>query len=250
MKYTDEEIIAWLANDLDDDTRAAISNWVAASDEAQKRVAEIRSLEQMLSSAIAYEPPAELLYAYREMIAEEKESSTNGQNWYRVAAAIVLLIAGFGIGRYTVTPVQSGGELAGLQNEVRTLQQLVMLNTLREHTASERLQTINVIEDTPAAPDRELISVLAQTMDNDKNSNVRFAAVQALGRYIDQEDVRVLMARSLGDQDDPLVQIAIINTLVIAQEKTAIAPISKIAANEDAPEEVRRTAEMALDILI
>ena len=130
------------------------------------------------------------------------------------------------------------------------LQQLVMMNTLQDHTASERLQAISLIEESPSAPDEGLVNTLVQSMNNDGSPNVRFAAVQALGRFIDTESVRAQMVRSLGDQDDPLVQIALINLLMQAGEKAAIAPLYKIAANENVPVEVRRTAELALDILI
>lgn len=250
MKYTDEEISAWLAHELDENTSAGIAKWVETSTAAQQRVAELRLLEQAFSGSLTYEPPAEMLYEFREKIVAERDQSTRQFRWYQAAAAIVLMIAGFGAGRVTLDTGRPVAEFGELKQEVQVLQQLVMMNTLQDHTASERLQAINLIEASPAAPDEGLVNTLVQSMNNDGSPNVRFAAVQALGRFIDTESVRAQMVRSLGDQDDPLVQIALINLLMQAGEKAAIAPLSKIAANENVPVEVRRTAELALDILI
>ena len=250
MKYTDEEIIAWLANEVDEDKKTEIARWVETSAEAQKRVAELQELENALSVSLDHEPPVEMLFTFREQIAAERELSARQFRWYQAAAAVVLMVAGFGTGRLTVNTTGPAVEFVDLKHEVQVLQQMVMMTTLREHTASERLQVINSIEAFPSTPDTDLIGTLVQTMDNDESPNVRFAAVQALGRYMKEESVRTQMIRSLGDQDDPLVQIALINLLVQAEEKAAIASLHKIAANENVPSEVRHTAEMALDILI
>jgi HEAT repeat protein len=250
MQYTDEEIIAFLSNDLDELTQARIADWIASSPEAQQRAAQLQQLERALASAQNYDPSPDMLYVFREKLAEAREQESRRRNRYRIAAAVVLMIAGFGAGRYSFAPTQPGGELTDLRGEVRVLQQLVMMNTLKQHTASERLLAISMIEAVQATPDDELITTLARTMNNDENPGVRFAAVQALARYVDRENVRTEMVRSLGDQEDPLVQLALINVLMEAQERAAVAPIRKIAENRAVPAEIRRTAQIALDVLI
>jgi len=160
------------------------------------------------------------------------------------------MITAFGAGRLSMDSGKSTEQLSDLRNEVRVLQQMVMISSLKDYSASERLQAINLIEDTPSNQDEELIFTLVRTMNNDESPNVRFASVQALRKFINHEEVRGQMIRSLGEEDDPLVQIAMINFLSEAGEKAAIAPLTKIATNEDYPAEVRQTAEIALDILI
>lgn len=250
MKYTDEQLIAFLADELDDDSKSEISAWIETSDAAQKRIAELQALEQLFTESLSYEPPAEMLYSFREKIIAEREKATGRFRWYQAAAAIVLMAAGFGAGRLTLDSNKPSPELSGLQQEVRMLQQVVMMNTLRNHTASERLQAIDTIEESTTPPDTGLILTLLQTMNNDESPNVRTAAVEVLGRYLDREVVRMEMVHSLGEQDNPLVQIAMINLLARAEEKTAIAPIKKIADNEDSLPVVRHTAEIALNMLI
>lgn len=250
MKYTDEQLIAFLADELDDNATAEITAWVESSEAAQKRIAELQALEQLFASSLSYEPPAEMLYSFREKIISEREQAAGRFRWYQAAAAIVLMVAGFGAGRLIPDTNQPSPEISSLQQEVRMLQQVVMMNTLRNHTASERLQAIDTIEESPTPPDTGLIQALLQTMNNDESPNVRTAAIEVLGRYIDREVVRMEMVHSLGEQEDPLVQIAMINLLSRAEEKAAIAPIKMIADNENSLPVVRQTAEIALSMLI
>ena len=250
MKYTDEQILAWLDGDLDDELSAAIAAWVESSGEAQQRVAELQSLEQLFTDSLEYEPPAEMLYSFKEKIAEERERSANRIRWFQAAAAVVLLIGGFGVGSLMPGNNSTSTEIGDLKNEVQVLQQMVLLNTLRNHTASERLKVINTIEATKTPSDADLIGTLVHTMNNDESPNVRVAAVEALSMFISQAAVRAEMVHSLGEQDNPMVQITMINLLMKAEEKSAIAPIGKIAGNENAPPEVRQTAKIALDTLI
>ena len=248
MKYTDEDIIAYLEGGLDAQQRQEFDVWLASSAEGQQRLAEFRQLEKEFSKVEMVDPPEQLLYAFRERIAEERIAAADPRHWYKAAAAVLLVIAGFIMGQARVQ--QPDSEFVSLKEEVQVLQQMVMMNTLKDHSASERLQVINQIEATPSIADQELINTLVLTMNHDESPNVRFAAVQALGRYTQQEPVRQQLVRSLSVQDDPLVQIALITVLIEAQERSAIAPISKIASNETVPVELRQTARLALDILI
>jgi len=250
MKYTDEQILAYLDNELDQESAAAIAAWIESSTEAKKRVSELESLEQLFVDSHSYEPPTEMFYSFREKLAAERERTANRFRWYQAAAAIVLLIGGFGVGRLMPGSDNYTTEFGDLKQEVQVLQQMVMMNALRTHSASERLQVINTIEESTTSPDTNLIGALVHTMNNDESPNVRSAAVEALGRFINREDVRAEMVHSLGEQDNPLVQITMINLLMKAEEKAAITPIRRIAANENLLPEVRQTAEIALNILI
>lgn len=250
MHYTDEQILAWLAGELDDKLSGAVAGWVESSTEAQQRVAELRSLDQLFTGSLEYEPPAEMLYAFREKIAEERERGTSRFRWYRVAAAIVLLFGGFAIGQLSPVRDHNTAELADLKNKVQVLQQAAMLTTLHNYTASERLKAINTIDTASASAGTNIIGALVYAMNYDRSPNVRTAAVEALGRYIGRDTVRAEIVHSLGEQDNPLVQITMINVLTKAREKSAIGPIMKIADNENSLPEVRQTAEIALNVLI
>ena len=249
-QYTDEDIVAYLAGDLDAESATEIAVWINASDAAKKRVKEFQILERELSKAVAYAPPNGMLVSFRKNLANEMARATDDRGWYRIAAAIVLTIAGFAAGRITADQDQRSGVLAALQDEVRSLQQLVMLNTLQDHSASERLQAIHAIDESSGSQDAELIRVLIRTMNNDASPNVRYAAILALDRYAESDEVRTQLVRALKIQEDPLVQIALIRILTDTREKAAIAPLRKFINNANTPPDVRRAAEIALNSMI
>lgn len=76
-------------------------------------------------------------------------------------------------------------------------------------SASTRLAAILEIEQNQQLDHRSL-TLLAQTMNRDGNTNVRLAALDVLGQHLDQPDIVDIFQKSLVEQDDPLVQLGII----------------------------------------
>ena len=248
-KFTEADMVAYLAGDLDAQTAAEIAAWIGASESAQRRMREFQQLEEELSMELNREPPPDMLDAFRQRLKNETARSGGGHGWRRIAATVVLLIAGFSAGRLT-TKQNTGADLVALQADVRSLQQLVLLNTLQDHSASERLQAIHTLAESPMMPDQELVHVLIGRMNNDSNPNVRYAAILALSSFTNDELVRAQLVRALKTQEDPLAQIAIIRALTDTGEKAAIAPLRDYIDNAASPPDVRRAAEIAMNSLL
>lgn len=248
-KFTDADMVAYLAGDLDAETTAEIAAWISTSGPAQQRVQEFRQLDQMLSAELNHEPPPGMLDAFRQRLENETAGNIRFRSLYRIAAAVVLMIAGFAAGRM-ISDNGPNPELAALQADVRSLQQLVLLNTLQDHSASERLQAIHTLAESPATPDAALVQGLISRMNNDANPNVRYAAILALSTFTHDEVVRAQLVHGLKTQEDPLAQIAIIRALTDTGEKSAIAPLRKYIENADSPPDVRRAAEIAMNSLL
>ncbi len=79
-------------------------------------------------------------------------------------------------------------------------------------SASNRLAAILEIEKSGYMDDQLLIQ-LSNTMNQDGNSNVRMAALALLGRHAYEPHMTDLFVKSLATQDDPLVQLGLINLL-------------------------------------
>lgn len=247
-KFTDADIVAYLNGDLDAKTTAEIAAWIGASESAQRRLKEFQQLDEALSAELSREPPPGMLDAFRQRLNNEKVRGNQNHNLYRIAAAVVLLIAGFTAGR--LSPEHDNTELATLQADVRSLQQLVLLNTLQDHSASERLQAIHALAESTMTPDPVLVHGLIGRMNNDVNPNVRYAAILALSSFTDDEVVRAQLVRALKTQEDPLAQIAIIKALTDTGDKAAIAPLRNYVENAESPPDVRRAAEIAMNSLL
>ncbi len=80
------------------------------------------------------------------------------------------------------------------------------------NSASTRLAAILEIDRT-AKLDDELVGLLADAMNHDANSNVRMAALDALGRRAQDPYITELFITSLTTQNDPFVQLGLIHFL-------------------------------------
>ena len=201
-------------------------------------------------SGIGHKPVPDLVQLdIAQAVAEEiaKENNRGGfQIWY-VAAAVALLVVGFFAGKFSVD--DRSGEILALQSQVDVLKEVSLMNTLKTSTASERLQVVNQIETGTSKSSTKLLNSLFLTLNTDESPNVRYAAAQALARFIDEEDARLRMAESLEEQTDPLIQISLISILTEAQEKHAIRPLKKILDQDSINIEVKKQAKIALEIL-
>jgi len=171
---------------------------------------------------------------------------------YRIAAGIALLICGTFIGllmRGGSGNYAASNDLKQLKSEVSDLKKATMFTMLKEESSSDRIQAVRYVEDLDK-PDQNVIDVLVKTLNNDRNVNVRMAAAYALSKFADQRTVCDSLVKSLSMQNDPLVQVTLINILAERREKSAFKPIQEIIANKSTLKEVRTVAENSLRVLI
>lgn len=254
MKFTDEQIIEYLEGGLAPDQRKLVEQQLKTDPEFKSNLHELEQLLQTIAHVPDVEAPPELEWGFKaeldrmQQASNEKASPTPNTWWLQIAAGFGLLIIGFLVGsRQTGS---STSELLAMQSQIQGLQQVVMQQTLESPSASERIKAVNQIEQVSYQPDEKLVHTLVKTATQDKSVNVRYAAVQALGNFMDYPSVRNEMVRSLGQQTEPLIQIAMISLLVEAQERAAISSIKKLLENEATSPEVKQQAEVAMDILI
>ena len=164
---------------------------------------------------------------------------------FRIAAGIGIFVIGAFLGIYTG---KSGGSKATaqqiheLQNDVTDLRKAAMFSLLKEESSSYRIQGINYVEEMNY-PDDNVIAALFRTLNNDKSSNVRLAALYALGKFSYQKSVTDSLVSSLAMQTDPLLQITLINMLVDRREKSAVRLMKQIIDNKGTMTEVKTAAE-------
>jgi aminopeptidase N len=169
---------------------------------------------------------------------------------YRFAAGIALLICGTFIGILIhASLINNSEDLKNLQAEVSALKEASMLTMLREESSSDRIQAVSLIEELDK-PDEKVIEVLINTLNHDKNINVRMAAAYALSKYANQRSVTDSLVKSLALQEDPIIQITLINILVERKEKKAMQPIRRIIEDKNTIKEVKAVAENGMKVLI
>jgi hypothetical protein len=177
---------------------------------------------------------------------------------WKVAAAVILLFGGIGIGALissrkvsnlnpnpnTNTPEQ----LVTMQKEIKEMKEVLMFSLIDDESASQRIKAVSYAEEM-SNPDQKVIGALVGTLNHDKNVNVRLAALYSLGSWADNRMVRDSLVASLSKQTEPLIQVMLINLLAEKKDSRIVAPIQEILSNKKTLPVVKDAAEKSLKTL-
>ena len=88
----------------------------------------------------------------------------------------------------------------------------------------------------------DVVNALVETLNSDPNTNVRLAALDGLSRFYQDNYVRKKLIASLKKQQDPFVQIALINLLTRMKESTILSQLNQMVKDENTDESVKGSA--------
>ena len=164
----------------------------------------------------------------------------------QAAAAVILVALGFLAGRQTMPAPAQDPALSELREELRATRQMVSLSLLQQQSASERLRGITYTAQIDR-PGGELVSALIDTLLHDPDMNVRLRTIDALKRFADRENVRRAAVNALAEPTSaPLVQIALIDFLVEANDRNAVTSLRHVADDAMTDKAVRAHAKWGL----
>jgi HEAT repeat protein len=115
---------------------------------------------------------------------------------------------------------------------------------LDHQSASERLLGVKWAQGTAQAP--EIIDALLERVQYDTNLSVRLAAVDALRGDLDDPNVVAGLAMALERQDSPLLQVALSDAL-LAADQPAIDAVRAVLGRAELDPTVREYLQMALN---
>jgi hypothetical protein len=221
-----------------DDTWALLGE---IPDERVDRIAMRTRFDQMMASHAAWTvvPPSTSVWdrAGQWMSA-----------WTRAglaaAAAVVLLAAGVGVGRFMAAPVQQAApamEIADLRRDLHEMREMLTLSLMQQPAATERLRGIGWSSQIDQ-PDNQVVTALVDALLHDQNVNVRLAAIDALRRVSAQPVVRTGTERALTEAPSPLVQTALIDFMVDTGDKQAVGALRRLSEDATVDEAVRARA--------
>lgn len=176
-------------------------------------------------------------------------------------AAIAIALVGFHFGtRYgapapatvAAAPADDSAmkrEIAELRAKVDSVGQLVGFSLLQQRSTSERLQTVLATLDEKN-PNQKILANLIGALALDPSVNVRLSALDALFPHADQQLVRAGVLASLPREQNPLVQVAIIDFLVAARDQDATPELQKLVRDESIDQQVRDAAKRGLAQLL
>lgn len=258
-------MIDYLDNVLDNAHRENIEKHLLTCERCMDEVKDFQHILQSMSATDMEKPDDSLRLNFYHMLQSEinktkvgmkrktRPAETNWSSpWIKVAAGIALLLAGAFIGRI-ISPAEKQGnapnQLAELKSEVTEMKKMLMFTMLNEESPSQRLKAVNYSEEI-VNPDQKVIGALLNTLNKDKNVNVRLAALYSLARFSDSQQVRDSLVKSLGIQNEPIIQIALMNILTEKREIKAVAPMRKIMSDQNVLKEVKETAKKGIEVLL
>ncbi|MBX2947014.1 MAG: HEAT repeat domain-containing protein [Cyclobacteriaceae bacterium] len=233
-------IIDYIDGKLNTIDRQVIEMELAKKTEAYKLYVQLKEVMKVMDRSEELEPSAKLRNNFDTFLKAEIELNKNSKTvffsptWYRVAAAVALLIIGGGTGYWISQQNQQHNELIVLQKEMEETRRLVLAQMNNDQSASQRMLGVMAAYESVQAnkPDDEIVEALVTSMNTDGNSNVRLAAVEALSKFTAEEKVRRALIESLATQNDPVIQIALIQLLVQMKEKNAMKSFKQIIEDE------------------
>jgi len=238
---------------LDETTSEAIRKHLVSCDSCTELHRELSSFLNYMDSFPAPEVPEGMKDEFEGMISgleiQEKKKVRLIPMWAKVAAMVVLFLGTYGLG-YRVGSGKSEIVQNKLANELQEKNQQVLLASLRDYTGPQKIEAVYSISNSGNVSN-ELINALVYTMNSDKNTNVRLAAISALSGMMDKNDrVKTELIKSLTVQENPLLQISLIQVLTEKGVKEAKGQIETITNNEKTDESVKAYAKDMMKIII
>ena len=240
-------LIDYIDNNLDDSQRLEVERILETEKEARDLYRQLKEVLNVMESVSDLEQGHHHKHEFEKTLETESPASDRGRTlffqpvFYRAAAGIALLIAGVAVGYWLNASNQRENELAALKQEMAETKSMMMAMLQNDLSASKRMQGVNVAFEMKEADD-DILKALAHAMENDPNTNVRLAALEALSKFINEVRVKKILVSSLSVQKDPVVQIALIQLLVKIKEKGVVQDLEKIIENEESIQAVKDEA--------
>ncbi|MES2692179.1 MAG: HEAT repeat domain-containing protein [Verrucomicrobiota bacterium] len=129
-------------------------------------------------------------------------------------------------------------------NKMTTLVGYSLLHN-QQNPANERLQEV-LLAARDEQPSDKVIDDLIQALNLDPSANVRLRALEALYRHADRDAVRASVLAALPREQNPLVQLELIDFIASSQATDAAPTLERMLADESVEPPVRDAARLAL----
>jgi hypothetical protein len=233
-------LIDYIDGKLNEADRRMVEQQLVNSPETYAMYEQLRQVINAMERSASMEPNPRSRKLFEQLIHDEIRMQKSARvlipsTVYRVAAAIAFLVVA-GLGGYWVVQTQQQArkhdeQIAAMEKEMRETKQLMMDKMSNEQSASQRISGVTVAYQMEKTDD-EIIAVLVKTMNEDDNTNVRLAALEALSKFQREPAVRKALIESLSVQKDPMVQIALIQLLVTMKEKGVMKDLERMTKDK------------------
>jgi len=258
MKAAQEErIIALLQEELNPAEAAALHREIQKDSDLKQLYLSYREMLELMDQAPEREPPEALRQQFhRDLQHHSSDASvtdnallTLRQNTWIPVAAIALIVIGVAFGALYMRNQNQQRQIETLSQQVKQTQRMLALSMLEVPSASERIKAVQKITSQQSA-DPDIVQALLQRLNTDNNVNVRMRAAEALQQYPAYPGLKEALIKSLQQQENPAVQITLIDVLVELRATQAVSPLQEMLQQDSLIEVVRDHAAYGLQRLI
>ncbi|MCB0688181.1 MAG: HEAT repeat domain-containing protein [Saprospiraceae bacterium] len=233
-----ERIIAYLLGDLTSEDKIMVENMVGDDPRLQEQVKQYQQLlDEWQSTKIQSLPESRIKHFENWLENEIQISSEKGKlrtlNWWKyIAVASIFLLLGIGGINY-LNQVQT--------NKTFSQKKTDLLRLVSADNTTGRIKILNQFQ-TESINDPDILNAFIHVLENDKSTNVRLAAVDALSNLPHDEAVKSVLIRILKDDQEPAIQMAIINVLVKWRDPSSKSTLEELLKEDELPEDVKEEA--------
>jgi cell division protein FtsL len=226
-------LIEYIDGSIGEAEKVEVEQVLASSESARKLYDQLKVVIGSMEDVSTLEPSNDLRSSFNQLlereIAQQKQSKVIffQPSFYRLAAAVAFLIMAVSVGYWINKNQEQQRELAALREQVEENKRMMMAMINNDQSASQRMMGVAVAYELNK-PDDEIVKVLVRTMNEDPNTNVRMAALEALSKFHSEPTVRQALIHSLTIQKDPIVQIALIQIMVVMKEKGVVKELERM----------------------
>lgn len=249
----ENKLIDYLDDALTPEQRIEVEQELENSAELRQSLDELKTIMQGMETVEEFQPSANLKNNFDHFLQKEINKQGGGDAnivefkrpnagrnrfLFQIAAAAAILIMGVFIGK------NLGGEEQVTPNDIADLRKEMLELLEKETSTSGRIKAVNISYELK--PDDEIVDALIQSMNIDKSTNVRIAAMEALSHFGDNPKVRTELCKSLSIQTNPMIQLSLIKILISMKEKQAVEYFEKIIEKDSTTPEVKDEAQMGI----
>ena len=257
----ENHLIDYIDGNLDKKTSERIKAHIEECPDCTLALENLQKVLLSIENEEDHQPDASMRIDFEAMLQKEKEALENSgvvsiqkrpnnslRTLLQIAATIALVFSAYFYGK-NQTDESFSNEIAMLEKEKMEMKETMTISLIENESASKRLQAVNYAEEFEK-PGNDILKALINKMYYDDHINVRLAAAEALVKFSDSEMVRKALISALDTEEDPGMQIELIQILVSIQEKRAIPSMEKLLQKEATPDYVKDQVKVGLPSLI
>jgi HEAT repeats len=244
-------LIDYIDGRLSAEERAIVERDITENESVALLYHQLKLVMNKIDQASTLEPTSTLKINFEKSLQQEILNSNQERQIFfqpmvlRIAAGFVFLIASVAILFWVNKNYEQQKEIARLREEMDSTKRVMMAMMTNPQSASQRMLGVAASYQIEQ-PDDEIVNALLKTMDEDPNTNVRLAALEALSKFHQQAHVRTALIASLAKQKDPVVQISLIRLMIEMKEKSVIQELDRITRDKESIKAVKDEAYSGL----